>query len=156
LEGVLILVAAAGIAWHAIEHLLSPPQLEALGWGIAACALAALINLAVALHLLRVGRAYQSIVLEADGHHLMTDVWLSVAVMAGIGLVWATGVPTFDPICALLVVGNIGWIGCSLVRRSFDGLMDRALPPEEQARLRDVIQQCLTPGMTFHAVRTRQ
>jgi cation diffusion facilitator family transporter len=156
LEGVLILATAAGIAWHAVEHLLTQPPLEALGWGIAATLLAVAINLVVGLHLLRVGRAAQSIVLEADGHHLMTDVWTSIAVIVGISLVWATGIPVFDPICALLVVGNITWTGFSLVRRSFDGLMDRALPPKEQARLREVIQPCLAPGMTFHAVRTRQ
>jgi cation diffusion facilitator family transporter len=156
LEGVLILVASAAIAWHAVEHLLNPPVLESLGWGIAATALATVMNLVVALHLLRVGRAHQSIVLEADGHHLMTDVWLSVAVMAGISLVWATGIHIFDPICAVLVVGNISWTGWELVRRSFNGLMDRALPPEEQTRLRDVIQARLTSGMTYHAVRTRQ
>ncbi len=156
LEGVLILVAAAGIIWHALQHLLAPEMPEALGWGIAACALATVINLTVAWLLLRVGRAHRSIVLEADGQHLMTDVWISVGVIVGIGLIAATGLPVFDPICALLVAGNIVWTGCHLLRRSFDGLMDRALPDEEQAALRQVIQQHLAAGMTYHALRTRR
>jgi cation diffusion facilitator family transporter len=156
LEGVLIWVAAAGIAWHAVDHLLAPPELSSLGWGIAATAVAGVINLAVGLVLLRIGRAQQSIVVEAEGHHLMTDVWTSAAVVVGLTLVSLTGVQLFDPLCALLVVGNIVWTGWYLLRRSFDGLMDRALPEEEQAAMRDVIQKTLQPGMTYHALRTRR
>lgn len=156
LEGVLILVAAAFIAWHAVEDLRESHELEALGWGIAASGLALVINLGVGIGLLRIGRARRSIAVEAEGHHLMTDVWTSAAVLVGLGLVWSTGVRVFDPICALVVVGNIVWTGWDLLRRSFDGLMDRALPEKEQASMRDVIQSKIGPGMTFHAVRTRQ
>src|SRR5262249_46123259 len=152
LEGVLILVAAVAIAWYAVGRLVNPRPLQSLDVGVLVGGVAALINFVVARILLRAGRAHQSIVLEADGQHLMTDVWTSVVVLAGIGLVWMTDLEALDPICALLMAGNIVWTGCQLVRRSFDGLMDRALPDEEQASLRDVIQRHLAAGMTYHAL----
>jgi len=156
LEGTLILVAAGAIAWTGFERVLHPVPLESLGSGILISGVASLINLAVARLLLRVGRAHRSIVLEADGQHLMTDVWTSVAVMVGVGLVWLTGIQMLDPICALLMAANIGWTGSDLVRRSFDGLMDHALSEEELTQIRAEIQKQLKPGMTFHALRTRR
>ncbi|HKB37070.1 MAG TPA: cation diffusion facilitator family transporter, partial [Gemmataceae bacterium] len=127
LEGTLILVAAGGIAWYAVWRLLDPKPLEALGLGGGIGLAASLINLVVAQILLRVGKATGSIVLEADGKHLMTDVWTSVGVLAGLGLVWATGQFWIDSVIALLVAANIVWTGLDLVRRSFNGLMDHAL-----------------------------
>jgi cation diffusion facilitator family transporter len=117
---------------------------------------ASLINLAVAQVLLRVGRKRGSIILEADGQHLMTDVWTSFAVVAGLGLVSLTGWLILDPIVALLVAGNILWTGFGLVRRSFHGLMDHSLPVEEQAAVRSAIEARLEPGLHYHALRTRQ
>jgi cation diffusion facilitator family transporter len=156
LEGVLILVAAAGIAGYAGDRLLHPevPQDLLVGGGIAL--VASLINFAVARILIRVGRARGSIVLEADGRHLMTDVWTSAAVLVGLGLVRLTGQAWIDPVVALLVAANIVRTGVDLVRRSFNGLMDHALPPEEQARVRAAIEAHLGPGMDYHALRTRQ
>jgi cation diffusion facilitator family transporter len=156
LEGTLILVAAVGITWYAVRRLLAPQELEKLDLGSAFTVVATLINLAVARVLLRAGRRQRSIVLEADGRHLMTDVYTSVAVLIGIGLVWLTKITWFDPVAALLVSFHIGWTAIGLVRRSFDGLMDRALTDEEQARVRAAIEGRLAPGMDYHALRTRR
>jgi cation diffusion facilitator family transporter len=156
LEGMLILVAAGGIAWYAVRRLLFPEPLHELGLGTLVAFAASLINLAVAQVLLRVGRASESIVLEADGRHLMTDVWTSVVVLAGLGLVYLTGLEVLDPILALLVAANIVWTATGLVRRSFNGLMDHSLPEPEQAIVRAAIRGQLGPGMAFHALRTRQ
>jgi cation diffusion facilitator family transporter len=156
LEGTLILVAAVGIAWYAVRRLFVPQELEALDVGSAFTVVATLINLGVARVLLRAGRRERSIVLEADGRHLMTDVYSSVAVLVGIGLVWLTKVVWFDAAAALLMSVHIGWTAVGLIRRSFDGLMDRALSDEEQARVRAAIEGRLAPGMDYHALRTRQ
>lgn len=156
LEGTLIIVAAVGIAWYAVRRLLVPEPLRALDVGALIALSASAINLGVAQLLLRVGRKHGSIVLEADGRHLMTDVWTSVAVVVGIGLVWLTGIELLDPLIALLVAVNIIWTGFDLVRRSFNGLMDHALPIEEQTKVRSAIESLLEPGMHYHALRTRQ
>jgi cation diffusion facilitator family transporter len=156
LEGTMILIAAGGIAWLAVERLLNPRPLDALGLGSIIALGASLINLAVGLILLKVGKATQSIVMEADGKHLLTDVWTSVGVLIGLGLVWLTNVDRLDPIIALLVAANICWTAIDLIKRSFDGLMDHALPESEQATVRAAITAHLEPGTTFHALRTRQ
>src|SRR5262245_12225069 len=136
LEGVLIIVAAGGIAWYAVRRLFVPQPLEALGVGTVVALAASAVNLVVARWLLRTGRRYGSIVLEADGHHLMTDVWTSVAVVTGLALVALTGVEALDPLVALLMAGNILRTGWGLVTRSFNGLMDHALPADEQEVVR--------------------
>lgn len=156
LEGILIIIAAGGIAWYAVHRLVFPQALEDLRIGTAVALVASAINFGVAIWLLRVGRRHHSIVLEADGQHLMTDVWTSVAVVAGLGLVWLTGYDWLDPLLALLVAGNILRTGVGLVRRSFDGLMDHALPMNEQHLVRSAIESALKSGFTFHALRTRQ
>jgi cation diffusion facilitator family transporter len=157
LEGGLILVASAGIAWAAIERLLiNPRPVHDLGIGLAISLVAALINGGVAVVLLRVARQYGSIVLEADGKHLLTDVWTSVAVLVGLGLVWLTGWQPLDPLIALLIAVNILWTAFDLMRRSFNGLMDHALPADELVRIRETIRARLGPDMDHHALRTRQ
>jgi cation diffusion facilitator family transporter len=156
IEGVLILLAAGGIAWYAVDRLITPHTLSDLGIGALVTGASALVNLAAALVLLRAGRATESIVLEADGKHLLADVWTSAAVIGGLGLVWLTDLSIFDPLLALLVAANIAWTAAGLVWRSFDGLMDHALPEEEQAKVRAAINSHLGPGMTFHALRTRK
>src|SRR5207249_6197422 len=132
LEGVLILLAAVGIAWFAVIRLLHPQLPEALDIGTAIALGASLVNYAVARVLLRVGREVNSIVLEADGKHLMTDVWTSLGVVVGLALVWLTRMQALDSVIALGVAGNILWTGFDLVRLSFDGLMDHALSEPEQ------------------------
>ncbi len=156
LEGVLILAAAAAIAWYAVSRILAPTPLQPLGLGLTISLLASVVNGAVAVILLRVGRQHGSIVLEADGRHLLTDVWTSVAVLAGLGLVWLTDILLLDPLIALVVAANILWTGFDLMRRSFNGLMDHALPEEEQAAVRSAIERNLRPNMDYHALRTRQ
>ncbi len=156
IEGALILVAAAGIAWYAVHRLLLPELLQGLDVGTILLLGAALINLGAAQVLLRAGRAHGSIVLEADGRHLMTDVWTSAGVLAGLGLVRLTEIKELDPLIGLVVAANIVWTGFDLVRRSFNGLMDHALPLPEQAAVREAIERCLESGMDYHALRTRQ
>jgi cation diffusion facilitator family transporter len=156
IEGILILVAAGAITWYAIDRLITPRPLADLGTGALVAGVSTLVNLAAAWVLLRAAKASESIVLEADGKHLLADVWTSAAVILGLCLVWLTGFPIFDPLLALLVAANIAWTAFDLVRRSFNGLMDHALPPDELATVRAAITAHLEPGTTFHALRTRQ
>jgi cation diffusion facilitator family transporter len=156
LEGVLILVAAVSIAWYAVQRVIVPQPLQPLGPGLIISLIASVINGIVAVILLRAGRKYGSIVLEADGRHLLTDVWTSVAVLLGLSLVLLTGVQLLDPLIAVAVAVNILWTGLSLIRRSFDGLMDHALPAHEQDAVRAAIERHLGPNMDYHALRTRQ
>lgn len=156
IEGVLILVAAGGIGWYAIDRLRDPRPIESFGLGAVVTIVATGINLLVARTLLQVAKERRSVVLEADGHHLMTDVLTSIGVLAGLVIVSITGVDELDPIIALLVAVNIVWTGVRLVRGSIDGLLDKALPERDQQRIRTVIGQELDEGSTFHALRTRQ
>jgi cation diffusion facilitator family transporter len=156
LEGVLILLAGLGTLAIAVERLVNPQPLESLGFGLLLSGLGGAINLVVAVILLRAGHRHRSIVLEADGHHLMTDVYTTAAVIAGLGLVALTGWLWLDPLLALAVGLNILVTGFRLIRRSFNGLMDHALPPEVQAEMREAIRSVLPPGTDFHALRTRQ
>lgn len=155
-EGSLVLVAAVTIAWQAVKRLLDPQPLEAVGDGVVISLAASAINFAVARVLLRVARERGSLVLEADGRHLMTDVWTSLGVIVAIIVVGLTDQSWIDPAIALLVAVNIAWTGFALLRKSFDGLMDRALPEEERREIRRAIEATLPPGATYHALRTRQ
>jgi cation diffusion facilitator family transporter len=156
LEGLLIVVAAGGIAWYAVVRLTHPQPLEKLDLGLLISMSAAAVNFGVARILIRVGRAENAIVLEADGQHLMTDVWTSAGVIGALAIVRATDWLILDGIIALGMAANITWTGLTLVRRSIDGLMDRALPEEDQAQLRAAIAGQLQGGMAFHALRTRR
>lgn len=155
-EGFLILVAAVGIAYAAIDRLLNPQPLDAVGIGLAVSVAASVINLATSRILMGVGRKYKSITLEADAHHLLTDVWTSVGVIAGVGLVWATGWLWLDPVIALLVAMNIVWTGWQLLQRSASGLMDVSIPEEERMAIEAVLDDYRQQGLAFHALRTRQ
>ena len=156
MEGALILLAAGSIALAAVQRLITPKPLEQIGLGIAVSAIASAVNLAVALLLLRVGRKRNSITLEANAQHLLTDVWTSVGVVAGVAAVGLTGWGPLDPIVALIVAANIVWTGVSIVYRSTSGLMDSALSAEDQASVRHALQTYLDQGVQFHALRTRQ
>src|SRR5262249_17794150 len=151
LEGGLILMAAGGIALAGIERFVNPRAPVSLGLGLGISLIAAAINGAVAVGLLRAGKKHSSIGREAEGQHLLTDVWTSVGVLAGLGLVILTGWQILDPLVALLVAGNILWTAFDLMRRSFNGLMDHALPADEQERLREAIRGLLGPDMDYHA-----
>ena len=158
LEGILILVAAGGIAWYAVERILHLKPLENPEVGTVLLGAASIINLVVARILTRVGRRTNSIILEADGQHLMTDVWTSFGVIAGLVMVTIMGPDwvILDPILALLVACYIVWTAWGLMVRSFNGLMDHALPQAEQQAVRSAIEALLKPGLHFHALRTRQ
>lgn len=155
-EGGLIFLAAASIAYEAIQRLLHPEPLEAVGAGLIVSVLASLINLATARTLLTVGRRSHSITLEADAHHLLTDVWTSVGVIVGIGLVGVTGWSWLDPAVALAVAVNILWTGWTLLGRSAAGLMDAALSRDEVLAIETVLDRYRQDGLSFHALRTRQ
>jgi cation diffusion facilitator family transporter len=156
LEGTLILLAAGVIGVAAVQRLLHPRPLEQIGLGLVVSVVASLVNLGVGLVLLRAGRQYQSITLEADAHHLLTDVWTSVGVLVGVGAVAVTGWQRLDPIVAVIVAGNIIATGVRLVRRSVSGLMDSALPIEDQRTLHASLAQYAEGGVQFHALRTHQ
>lgn len=155
-EGTLILVAALGIAMAAIPRFFHPRELEQVGAGLAVSVVASLVNLSVALLLLRVGKKNHSITLEANAHHLLTDAWTSVGVLAGVAAVVFTGWLWMDPVVALLVAANIVWTGSRIVWRSISGLMDLALPPEDLATIRQVLGTYENDEVQFHALLTRQ
>lgn len=155
-EGFLILLAAFSIGYTAFERLLSPQPLEAVGLGLAVSVVASIINLLTSRTLMAVGRKYNSITLEADAHHLMTDVWTSAGVIGGVGLVWLTGWLWLDPAIAILVALNIVWTGWQLMQRSASGLMDVAIPADSLAAIEGLLEQYRGNGLDFHALRTRQ
>ena len=155
-EGFLIAVAAALIAWQAIERLLAPQPLEAVGVGLAVSVVASILNLLTARTLMNVGRRFRSITLEADAQHLMTDVITSIGVIVGVALVWLTGWLWLDPVIALAVAVNILWTGWQLMRRSTAGLMDVALSETERNAIDAVLERYRAQGLEFHALRTRQ
>jgi cation diffusion facilitator family transporter len=155
-EGALILVAAIGIIVTSVPRLFSPEPLEQVGVGLAISMLASGINLGVALVLRRAARVHRSIVLEADSRHLMSDVWTSVGVIAGVALVGLTDWLWLDAAIALLVALNIVRSGWSLVRRAFLGLMDSALNTEEVGLLEAILNRHKGRGIDWHALRTRR
>ncbi len=126
LEGMLIIVAAVAIVYTAIHDLVLGPSLTRLGTGLLILAGLTIVNLALGLYLVRTGRRFNNLVLVSNGQHVLTDMWTSVGVLVGIGLVLWTDILWFDPVVAILVAFNIMWMGFRLVRRSVSGLMERA------------------------------
>jgi cation diffusion facilitator family transporter len=155
-EGTLILIAAVSIIIAAIPRFITPKPIEQVGLGLGVSVAASLVNLVVAIILRQAGKRYHSITLEADAQHLMTDVWTSVGVLAGVGLVALTGWERLDPIVAFIVAANIVWSGARIVRMSALGLMDTALPIKEQARLKSILEKYTQKGVEYHALRSRQ
>ena len=155
-EGGMILLAAASILITALPRLIHPEPLEQLSLGLAISIIASLINLGVALVLMRAGKRYNSITLEADARHLMTDVWTTGGVIIGIALVWVTGYLRLDPIVALLVAANILVTGYRLLVRSGRGLMDAAIPAEELASIKSILDGYRSQNVGYHALRSRQ
>lgn len=154
-EGALILIAAGGIAWAAIERLNNPAAIEQAWAGLIVSSAASLVNFFVARVLLAAARKHQSIALEADSRHLMTDVWTSAGVLVGVTAVALTGWQRLDPIIALLVASNIVYSGVVIVKRSASGLLDEALPKEQQQAVADALAR-FGPDIEFHALRTIQ
>jgi cation diffusion facilitator family transporter len=155
-EGSLILVAALAIAAAAVERLLSPKPLDQIGLGLVVSTAASLVNLGVALVLLRKSKEAHSITLEANAHHLLTDVWTSAGVIVGVGAVAVTGWTRLDPIVALVVAANLVFTAVRIMRASVLGLMDTSLPPVEREAVKRVLHAHADGGVQFHALRTRQ
>ncbi|WP_309738784.1 cation diffusion facilitator family transporter [Chamaesiphon sp. OTE_20_metabat_361] len=155
LESILIVIAAIGIGVVAWGRLFSPQPLEQLGIGLILSLIATVINGAVAWVLLRAGRRLRSITLRADAHHLLTDVWTSVGIMAGIFLVKLTGWLILDPIIALLVAVSILGSGIQLLRETGAGLLDTAMPVAERDTIAHIFSTYEQQGIQFHALRTR-
>jgi cation diffusion facilitator family transporter len=156
-EGALILVAAVSIIWSAAHRLMEPQPLASLGPGIMVAFLAGAMNFATARIMLRAAHQHDSITIEADAKHLLTDVWTSVGIIAGLAIVmempqWAI----LDPLMAIAVAIHIVVTGIGLLRRSADGLMDAALPSSEVRRAEALIRAELPDGGSFHALRTRK
>ena len=154
-EGALILIAALSIGAASVQRLMHPHPLEAIGLGLAISVAASVLNLVAALILLRAGKKYRSITLEANAHHLLTDVWTSVGVVVAVGAVAFTGWQQLDPIIALIVAANIVWTGFRIVQRSILGLMDSALPAEDRAAVEKVLKAFEDGVVQFHALWTR-
>jgi cation diffusion facilitator family transporter len=155
-EGVLIVIAAISIGRAAWERLLNPQPVEQVALGLAVSVAASLVNLVVARILIKAGRQHNSIALDADGHHLMVDVWTSVGVIVGVALAALTGWVRVDPLVGLAVAVNIIWTGWKLIKRTVAGLMDTALPQPEQEAIRTVLAAYQPEGIQFDALRTRQ
>ena len=156
IEGILILIAAAGIIYTAVVRFFDPHPIKQLGIGLLASFIAAAINFVVARILLKAGKKYRSITLEADSQHLMTDVWTSIGVIAGVGIAGVTGWVRLDSIVALLVGINIIVMSYKILKRSVEGLMDASLPAFELEIIESVFDEYRKKGIKFHALLTRQ
>jgi cation diffusion facilitator family transporter len=155
LESVLIVVAAFAILHAAIGRLQQPQPLEQLGIGLVIALLATALNGLVAWALLKASKRFHSITLRADAHHLLTDVWTSIGLVLGLGLVKLTGLTILDPLIAIAVAINIIVTGWKLFHETASGLLDRSLPDEEQQRLEQLLASRETDQIRFHALRTR-
>ena len=155
-EGGLILLAAIGIAWAAIDRLLNPMPLQDLGIGALLAGVASVINGVVGWKLMQVGKQHHSLTLESDGHHLLTDVWTSIGVLIAIGAVAFSGWWWLDPVIALLVAVNIFWTGGKLMYRAWNGLMDVALDAENEQAIIKVLNAHCTGSLQWHALRHRR
>ncbi|GDX31932.1 transporter [Actinomycetes bacterium] len=159
IEGLMIVVAAIVILYSAVERLLHPQPLEALGIGLLITLIATGVNAAAGWLILRAGRLHRSVTLVADGKHLMTDVWTSIGVFIGVGLVALTGWLPLDSIVAIAVGLNILWTGFGLARICVHGLMDRALNAADEASVIDVLNSFVSQysqgELAFHALKTR-
>lgn len=157
-EGVLIIVAACGIVWTAVNRFLDPRPLESLGVGLAMALVASVVNWVTARGMLRAAERFDSITLEADARHLLTDVWTSCGLVAGLAVLlvappsWAI----LDPIIAVVMAANIVWTGITLIRRSMSGLMDKALPREELEAIHNAICSVAGENVEYHGLRSRK
>ena len=158
MEGVLICLAALGIAYASVQRFLDPQPISFLGPGLLVAAAAGAVNFAAAKIMLKAAREYDSIVLEADARHLLTDVWTSAGLVAAL-LVMLLAPPSWqvlDPILGLTMSAHIVWTGIGLVRRSVAGLMDEGLPAGEISIITGAISRIGGEGTGYHALRTRK
>lgn len=154
-EGAMIMLAACYIIYESIHKWLAGLHLENLGAGTTLTAAAALINGGLGFYLLWIGRRKNSLILEANGKHVLTDCWTSLAVLVGLGLVLITKWLPFDPICGIIMACNILWSGGGLIKSAFSGLMDKA-DPEAHAKLNQILQrETRQRGLSYHELRHR-
>lgn len=157
MEGVLIIVAACAIGYASIERFFNPQPLGNLGLGLGLALLSSVINFVTAKSMLKAAKRFDSITLEADAKHLLTDVWTSVGLVTGLGiLLFAPQWQILDPIIACIMAVNIVFTGVGLLKRSINGLMDDALPEEEIAIIAEAINEHQGDEATFHGLRTRK
>jgi len=156
IEGTLITVASISILYTSFRRLLDPQPLEQAALGLALIIIAALLNLVVGQILVRTGKKYDSITLEADGQHLMSDVWTSLGVVIGVTLAVLTGLDWLDPVVGIIVGIKIGWEGIKIFRRSMGGFMDVAIAPEERNTVEEILNDQVEAEVNWHALRTRQ
>ncbi len=155
-EGILIMGAAAAIIWAAANRFFAPQPLEQLGWGVGLSLVSSVLNGVLAWAMFRAAREHRSIALEADGRHLITDVWTSAGVVLGLGAAWATGWLWLDPLVAIGVALNILREGYGLIHRSSQGLMDEALEPEVLADIEETLASFSHPTIRFDHINTRK
>lgn len=156
IEGALILLAAFSIIWSAIPRLINPIVLENINIGLLFSVGASLVNLTVGQILIRNGKKNKSLLVEADGKHLMTDVWTSAGVIIGIFMVKITGILILDPIIAILVALNIVYTGYRLISRSTNGLMDASISESEINQVKKYLDSLKEKNITYHSLMTRQ
>ena len=156
IEGGLIVLAAFSIIWAAVPRLINPVPLENVGIGLLIAVGASGINLVVSIVLLKSGRRNNSIILEADGKHLMTDVYTSAGVLIGIGLVKVSGWLILDGIVAIAVALNILWTGYQLMRRSALGLLDSGIPEGDRLKIIQTLEPLKQQNLDYHSLLTRQ
>jgi cation diffusion facilitator family transporter len=156
IEGGLIVLAAFSIIWAAIPRIIHPQPLENLSVGLLIAVGASLINLVTSIILVKNGKKYNSITLDADGKHLMTDVITSGGVLLGIALMKLTGWLILDGIVATGVALNIIWTGYKLIKRSASGLLDTAISNEETDKINQVLEKYRQQNIKFHSLMTRQ
>lgn len=155
-EGLLIVAAAVGIMVAAVRRFIEPQAIVEPALGLAANALATVVNFGVARVLLRVGKLHESITLEADAQHLMADVWTSLGVIVGVAAAVATGWHRLDAIVAIAVALNVLRSGFRLLDRSMHGLLDTSLPEETLTTIKGILDDHSDIGVRYHALRTRQ
>ncbi|MBL0421708.1 cation transporter [Ramlibacter sp. AW1] len=155
-EGLLILLAALAIIWAGASRMLEPQPLQRLDWGLGLSVISSAFNGLLAWVMLDVARRHRSIALEADGRHLITDVWTSAGVVVGVGAAWLTGWLWLDPLVAIGVALNILREGFSLLRRSSHGLMDQALEEEVQSQIQRTLARFSQLPIRFDHVATRK
>ena len=155
-EGLMIIVAAVGIAWAAVQRLIHPQPLGMLGWGLALSVLSSALNGALAWAMLHSARQHRSMALEADARHLITDVWTSAGVVLGVGLVALTGWGWLDPAVAIGVALNILREGARLMWKSSQGLMDEALEPEVMTEIEKTLAGFEHPAIRFDHISSRR
>lgn len=156
IEGVLIVVAALLIVWEAVPAMMAPVLMEAPALGLAINFVAGVINAIWAYVLITAGRKHRSPALSADGHHILSDVVTSIGVLVGLVLAIATGYAILDPLLAVIVACNILYQGWMVISRSIDGLMDRAVPAEEEEAIKQAIAANAAGSLGVHDLKTRQ